>query len=284
MFKFNKLIIPSAAVLAAVLAIILHNFSYVPAISSDTGIELPIVMYHSILKDSELSGKYVITPDILENDIKYLQSRGYSAVSSAQLIDYVTSSAPLPEKPVMLTFDDGCYNNFEYALPILEKYGFHGIFCTVGKYTDDYTASNEVNVTYSYMRWIDIFNMNSSNHAEIACHSYDFHKYSGGRRGSKRKSGESKEEYKRIFREDTQKYIDDCVKNAGFAPTVYAYPFGEYSKESTDVLKDLGFLMSLTCNEGVNIITKNPDCLFLLKRNNRPDNIGTAEFFDKLIH
>lgn len=284
MFKFNKLILISAVIIAAAAAFTINNFSAVPAVSTNDGIELPVVMYHSILKNTELSGKYIITPSQLAEDIEYLEAHGYTAISMEQLIDYVDNNAPLPEKPVMLTFDDGCYNNYEYALPILAEHDAHGIFCIVGKYTDDYTGTNEANIAYGYMRWIDVYNLAMSGHAEIANHSYDFHKYANGRSGSKKKSWESKGEYQSIFKADTQKTQEECLANTGIAPIMYAYPFGEYSKESLDVLKELGFRASFTCNEGVNIITHDPECLFFLKRNNRPDNIGTAEFFSKLIH
>lgn len=284
MLKFSKIIAAISGLLILSIAFITKSLSSIPAASTGSGVELPIIMYHSILKNTELSGKYIITPSQLTEDIEYLESKGYTTITAAQLIDYVDNGTPLPEKPVMLTFDDGCYNNYEYVLPILREHDAHAVFCIVGKYTDDYTGINEANAAYGYMRWIDVYNMTASGHGEIANHSYDFHKYSNGRKGSRKKSGESKSEYQRIFKEDTQKTQDECLANTGSAPLVYAYPFGEYSKESIDVLKELGIRASFTCNEGVNIITQNPECLFLLKRNNRPDNVGTAEFFSKLIN
>ena len=47
-------------------------------------------------------------------------------------------------------------------------------------------------------------------------------------------------------------------------PIIYTYPFGAYSEETTDMLKSMGFKMSLTCNEGINHIT-DADSLFMLK-------------------
>ena len=258
-------------------------FSAVPAVSQNDGIALPIVMYHSVLKNTELSGKYIITPDCFINDIKYLKEHGYTSISMRRLIDYVDNGTPLPEKPVMLTFDDGSYNNYEYVLPILEEYDEHAIFCIVGKYTDDCTETNEANPAYGYMRWIDVYNMYSNSHAEIANHSYDFHKYSEGRNGSKKNKWENPEKYKEIFRKDTLKLQNGCLSRLKFAPIIYAYPFGAYSKESLDVLKELGFRSSLTCNEGVNIITRNPDDLFFLKRYNRPNDISSQAFFSKML-
>ncbi len=280
MFKIIRFLI--ITVITAVGLAVFFEHHNIPAISNNTHIELPIIMYHSVLKDSELSGKYIITPDCLIKDLEYLEKSGYTTITAQQLIDYTTNNTPLPEKPVMLTFDDGCYNNYEYVLPILKSHNAHGIFAIVGKYTDSYTDINEVNTAYGYMRWLDVYNLSQSSHAEIANHSYDFHKYTTDRRASKKKSWESLYDYQSLFRADTEKMQTKCKNNADVTPVIYAYPFGEYSKESLDVLKELGFKMSFTCNEGINIITKDPDCLFFLKRNNRPSNIETAVFFENI--
>lgn len=282
MLKFIKLfVIATVAATSLWLFFVNHN---IPAMNTDTAVELPIIMYHSILKDDELSGKYIITPECLIEDIEYISDMGYTSISAKELIDYVDNGTPLPEKPIMLTFDDGCYNNYEYVLPILKLYGHKGIFSIVGKYTDEYTDINEASTAYGYMRWIDVYNLSLSGYAEIANHSYDFHKYTDNRRASKKKSWESIYDYQNIFLQDTEKMQNRCINNADVTPVIYTYPFGEYSKESLGVLKDMGFRMSFTCNEGINIITQNSECLYFLKRNNRPNNVETADFFNGILN
>ena len=63
-------------------------------------------MYHSILKDPQRTGDYVISPEQLEKDLIYLQNHGYTTVLLADLIAYVHEGTPLPDKPIVLTFDD----------------------------------------------------------------------------------------------------------------------------------------------------------------------------------
>lgn len=249
---------------------------------TDIGINMPVIMYHSILRDESRSGEYVITPQQLDSDIKYLYSQGFTTVSAAQVIDYAENGEPLPEKPVMLTFDDGCYNNLFYAVPILKDNNARGIFSIVGEYTDEYTASGEVNPNYSYLRWEDVYEMYLSENCEIANHSYGFHSRSAKRNGSKKRSGESAEEYKKIFAEDTRRMQDACFENCGFYPVIYAYPYGLYSEESFEVLKEMGFKMTLSCEEGMNRITRGTDCLNLLKRYNRPAGVSSEKFFEKI--
>nr|AIA95017.1 Polysacc_deac_1 [uncultured Bacillus sp.] len=54
--------------------------------------------------------------------MKYLHDNGYHTITPAQLKAYLTEDAPLPDKPVMLTFDDGYIDNYVHAWPILKKY------------------------------------------------------------------------------------------------------------------------------------------------------------------
>lgn len=242
---------------------------------------MPIIMYHSVLKDTDLSGKYIVTPDTLKNDINFLKNKGYTFVSAQELIDYTNGTSKLPDKPIMLTFDDGFYNNYGYVMPILSEYDAKAVISVVGSYTDEYSKSNIANMTYGYVRWSEVYDMFIDKRVEVGNHSYDFHSNSQGRNGSKRNSGESEDTYRNIFVADTQKAQDRFMTKTGFAPIIYTYPFGAYSEETTDMLKSMGFKMSLTCNEGINHIT-DADSLFMLKRYNRPSGISTADFFAKM--
>ena len=148
-FKFNykKILIVLILLLAHIFPLILvHNFSLA---KNDDSIALPIVMYHSLLKSK--SGNYIVHPDTFENDLKYIQDKGYTTITMTDLINYVYKDSPLPEKPIIITFDDGFYNNFGYAVPLLHKYDMKAVISIVGKYTDTYSKSDEANLNYSYL-------------------------------------------------------------------------------------------------------------------------------------
>ena len=74
-------------------------------------IDLPVLMYHGVNSRENRAGDYVITPEALRQDLVWLKKNGYHTVVIQDLLDYVDHGTPLPEKPVMLTFDDGYYNN-----------------------------------------------------------------------------------------------------------------------------------------------------------------------------
>ena len=255
-------------------------FSFVFA-NSEEYIKVPIIMYHSILKDPARSNKYTITPAVLEEDLKYIKANGYETITISDLISYVYADKPLPPKPIILTFDDGHYNNYGYLYPLLEKYDMKAVISIVGSYTDKFSETDEANLNYSYLRWKDINELISSGRVEFQNHTYNLHDNTHGRIGAKKKNGESDDEYKKILEDDINKLQNEFKENTGYVPTCFTYPFGGISNSSLDIIKELGFKASLSCEEGINKITKNPNSLYLLKRYNRPSYVSTYNIFKK---
>lgn len=250
---------------------------------ADVGVALPVVMYHSVLKDPQRAGKFVVSPRVFEQDLQYLKDEGYTAVLVEDLIAYVNRQADLPEKPVLITLDDGYYNNLTYVLPILERLDMKAVISVVGEYTVRFSEAKDLNPNYAHLSWDDINVLRQSGRIEIQNHSYGLHTDQNGRKGSMRKSGESLEAYRKVFLEDTQKLQELLQENCGFRPAAYVYPYGAISDESTGFLKEMGFAASFTCYEKINYITRDNNSLFRLGRFNRPSNLTTAEFMEKIL-
>ena len=92
------------------------------AAAPEESVAVPAVMYHAVLQDTSRHGRYTVSPQEFESDLQYLTSHGYTTVVMADLIAY-TQGGTLPEKPVLITFDDGYYNNYVYAYPIAQQMG-----------------------------------------------------------------------------------------------------------------------------------------------------------------
>ena len=126
-----------------------------PALSAmgrvQAGVRVPILMYHSVLKNPKMAGMYVVSPDTLEQDLKYIKKKGYTTVFVRELTEYVYQNAPLPEKPVVITLDDGYLNNLTYVLPLLEKYDMKATISVVGRYTEQATEDGAEKPSYSYL-------------------------------------------------------------------------------------------------------------------------------------
>ena len=242
-----------------------------------------ILMYHSLLKDPARHGKYVVSPDLFESDLKYLKEHGYSFVGIQELIDFVYSGAPLPKKSVVITFDDGYYNNYLYAYPLLEKYDAKMVISVIGKYTDLYDGEKP-NAYYSHVTGDMINEMLASGRVEIGNHTYSMHT-NGERRGSKKIKGETDEHYSKILTEDIGKLQAEMFEHTGTYPSVYTYPFGAISNASFGIIADMGFLASLSCAEKPSTVTRGkPESLRCLGRFLRPTKISTADFFEKKIN
>ncbi len=252
-----------------------------PARAGEEGLSLTALMYHHISPDPARTGDYVITPQALEEDLAYLREHGYEAVSAAQLMAWEAGEAALPEKPVLLTFDDGQRSFLLYALPLLEKYDMRAVAAVVGSYADEYTASGDKNPDYAYMGWDDVAAAAASGRVEIASHTQAMHSL-GPRRGCAIMPGEDPAEYAAALGADLDAAAAGIELATGVRPYIFAYPFGFTCEEAGAVLAARGCAVALTCAGRVNVLSREPGELLGLARFNRPGAMATEDFFASL--
>jgi len=116
---------------------------------------VPILMYHYISVPPEDADDYrlrlSVTPDLFEAHLAYLQSENYTSIDLYHLLDALTWGRPLPEKPIIITLDDGYRDNYENAFPLLQKYNFTATFFILTE-PIDYNSDR-------YMTWAQIEEM-----------------------------------------------------------------------------------------------------------------------------
>lgn len=252
----------------------------VTAFGEEVAVRVPILMYHSILKDGARQGKYVISPDVLGADLDYLKKEGYETITVSDLLAYVDGSGQLPAKPVMITFDDGYYNNYVYAYPLLKDRGMRAVISIIGYQTDLFSQNGQENAYWSHLKLEHLSAMQDV--IEVQNHSWNLHEY-GERRGCLRRRGEDQSSYANFLRQDTEQ-TQELLTEAGLPkPQCYTYPFGACSDESEQILKDMGFLCTLGCEERVNTVTRDPECLYEMGRFNRPTGMSTAAYMKKAL-
>ena len=186
--------------------------------------QVPVLCYHQIRdwrpKDSENARSYIMPVQVFKDQIKMLADSGYHSISPDQLYAYLTTGAPLPPKPVMLTFDDGNLDNYELAAPELEKHGFKAAFFIM-------TASIGRRGYQHYMDKQQIKDLADRGHT-IGCHTWDHHnvkKYQG-------------QDWVTQIEEPTKKL--EAI--TGKPVRHFAYPFGLWNHEATVELKKRGYL------------------------------------------
>lgn len=247
--------------------------------------EIPIIMYHHITSKKSATGKYTVLTDEFESDLKYIKEKGFTTITVKDLINFTENSAPLPEKPVIITFDDGFESFYALAYPLLKEYKMKAVVTIIGIASEEYSEIQEHNINYSNLTWQQIKELSESNIAEIQSHGYNMHKNSiGSRKGMSKLKNEPTDEYKKILTNDLNRLQDLLYKKCGIKPTAVAYPYGAFNKETLETVKSCGFKCTFTCEEKIStVISGNPDSLYNLGRFNRESGISTEKFFKKLL-
>ena len=240
-----------------------------------------VLMYHHLDPHPASWGDYVISPDLLEADLRLLKEKGYQTVPLSALVSFSEGVGELPEKPLIITFDDGQESVYAYALPLLAKVGFTGAAAVVGSLADAYTAAPDHNLRYSYMDWEEIGRLDFGGILEPVCHSYDMHKLSP-RRGCDRMPGESAAHYKAALNADFSAFRAAFEAHLGHGTDCLALPYGAYQSQTVTLARAAGFRVIFTCEEKQNTLCSGTGELPLLGRFNRPAGETSEEFFRRI--
>jgi peptidoglycan/xylan/chitin deacetylase (PgdA/CDA1 family) len=277
MLTIKKIVCAGIAALIILPAIII-TFS---AKNKEEVTTLPIIMYHHISTVPKCWNNYTISPETFQGDLEYLRAQGYTTITIDQLVAYTRGEEQLPEKPIMITFDDGQASFAAYALPLLEEYHMSAVLAIIGTCADAYTKTEDHNIRYCYFSWPELAELNNSPSVDLAVHTYDMHSLNH-RKGCKILKGENAEAYTLALTQDLEK-VESCFEEyIGEKPIAFAYPYGLYCKEAKKILSERGYSVLFTCNERVNKLTGDPEELLSLSRFNRPNGMARDQFFKKL--
>lgn len=176
-----------------------------------------ILMYHSFAEDGVECSNWTTTVSCFREDLQWLTDRGYQFVLPRDL----AAGLPLPEKAVMLTFDDGYADNYSRAFPLLQEYNAKAAVALVTSLITD--GEN------GFLSWEMCQAMAASGLVEFGSHSQSFHTENGetGIKGIQRYPGETRGEYEARILPDLQNSIDDIEDHLEQPVTFFAYPYGK---------------------------------------------------------
>jgi len=264
------------------LAFMLSFYTPTKAVGFDipTEVKVPILMYHFLAEDDNNPNPWQIRVEQFESDLIALKNEGYEAVFIQDLINFVYNRVPLPEKPIVISFDDGASDFYSLAFPLLKEHNTKAVMAIIGSTTDKFSEDTEANKYFkSNMNWEQIIELHDSGLVEIQSHSHDLHKGVG----AAKKRGESIDSYRERFTKDANKFNARVMEELNIAPTAFIFPFGSQSKESNDVLKSAGFLASLTCREVVSVVkVREFESLFDLGRMLRSRKMTSEDVIGKI--
>lgn len=201
-------------------------------------IRVPILMYHYVSEPPEDADEYridlSITPEMFRAHMDALYTGEYTPISLYYLDTALLTGVPVPDNPVVLTFDDGYVDHYTNVFPVLEQYGFTGTFFVITG-----TADSE---DPAYLSWAQVRQMadagmdmesHTKTHPDLRGRDYDFLVY------ELLGSAESLQAF------------------TGRIPHMLAYPGGRYDDTTLDVVNTLPIWRAVTTEPGVLHTTDN---------------------------
>lgn len=258
------------------------------ALSADEiSAQVPILMYHHLSED--VTNSEMVSPEQFEAQIRALSEAGYTGVSFDELQAYVLRGEPLPEKPVVITFDDGYRSNYTLAYPILQKYSMKATIFAIGvSFGTDHYKDTDYAIT-PHFGAAEAAEMTASGLISIQSHTYDMHQWPPYETGSAVRenilqlSSESEEAYVQALTEDftrSRALLEDAT---GRPVDVLAYPAGQYSTLTQVTLQSLGVHVTLSTNPGVNTVVKGlPQTLYAMLRFGITEDISPEALLDMI--
>ena len=258
------------------------------ALSSDEiSMQVPILMYHHLSED--VTNSEMVSPAQFEAQIRALSEAGYTGVSFDELQAYVLRGEPLPEKPVVITFDDGYRSNYTLAYPILQKYNMKAAIFAIGvSFGKDHYKDTDYAITPHFGE-AEAAEMAASGLVSIQSHTYDMHQWLPYETGSAVREnilplpGESEEAYVQTLTEDFTRSRAQLESATGQPVDVLAYPAGQYSTLAQVTLQSLGVHVTLSTNPGINTVVKGlPQTLYAMLRFGITEDVTPEALLDMI--
>lgn len=208
------------------------------ALCKEFGARLPILMYHNIGPLREGFDRYLtISSETFEDHLRWLSKHGYTPIRTSDWLSYRDGKA-LPDKPVLLTFDDAYADIVEFGLPLLIKYGFTGIVFVV---TDQIGGTNKWDL---HLGLSEQPLMSESQILEWAGKGIEFGAHTKTHADLTLLTPEEVAEEM----QGSRKRLEDLL---GVPVPSLAYPYGYYTAREAEIARS-HFDLALTCDPGLN--------------------------------
>lgn len=223
--------------------------------------DVPVLMWHNLAEES--SGDMTISVDTFRAQIEALHEAGFKTVSLQQLYDYVHFGTELPEKPIVLTFDDGYFSNYEYAYPILREYGMQATIFAIGVSVGKDTYKDTDYAMTPHFGADEAREMVDSGLISVQSHTFDMHQWPPFEDGNAQVretllpfDGEADADYEAAVEADFAESRELLESITGQPVNALAFPEGAYVTLTQDALRSTGAELTFTTVRAVNTVVK----------------------------
>jgi peptidoglycan/xylan/chitin deacetylase (PgdA/CDA1 family) len=185
---------------------------------------VPVLMYHSI--SYEKGNELKVPVENFRAQMEYLKESGFTTLTMNQLWDFFANNAPLPEKPIVLTFDDGYKDNYTDAFPIMKEFGMKGTIYVITGTIDKnsaYITSEQIREMHEYGLDMD---SHTVNHEDLSSLSYA-------------------KQYETV--KNAKDTLEDLLNKEVKS---FAYPYGKYNGNTIKAVRAAGYKMAFTTKGG----------------------------------
>lgn len=190
-------------------------------ITDSRGVKVPIIIYHSVrpyyLRDTKFAKQFIVEPAVFEKQMNFLRDNGYTAISFDDLLNFFNKGESLPEKPIIINFDDGWENQYLNAFPILKD---KKLIATFFVYTN--SLGHERFMTWDEIKELSRAGMTIGSHTET--HPYLF------------KIFDPAILKKEIF--ESKQILEELL---GEKINLFSYPYGQLNDKIMELVKEAGY-------------------------------------------
>jgi peptidoglycan/xylan/chitin deacetylase (PgdA/CDA1 family) len=188
---------------------------------------VPILTYHNL--GEQAKGRLVLAAASFREQMRYLKTNGYRVVSLADFVEFTRLNRQLPQRAVVLTFDDGYRAFKDHAYPVLKELGFTA---TLFIYTDWVGAGRGA------LSWADL--------RELAAAGIDIQAHSKTHADLRRAQGETEAQYARRMQAELEQPQDLFNRNLGRRSPILAYPYGRWEEGLLPKVKEYGYIAAFS--------------------------------------
>ena len=221
--------------------------------------EVPVLVYHDI-RDVPGTDEYVVTGQMFREQMAFLKRQGYQPVSLRQFAEAAAGKFSLPEKPVVLNFDDGLVSFRDIAMPVLAEYGFPAVLSVVTGWIDGRQVPSDYRDRL--LSWEQLRAVSRSPLVEILSHTDNLHygilaNPQGNltpasitrRYDAVNRQYETEAAFRNRIRADLEHSAKRLRAELGMSPPGIAWPYGFYDQVLAEEATALGLRYQLTLAE-----------------------------------